>query len=205
MSLLVAWATPDRAVLAVDTWGKDGLEPSLGIPMSKVQIIPHAHCALAVRGFNAYGVGLSWILQSPRPFEDFDQLLDLLQPTLEVLRMRVIENMPAGLDARDASAQLAIVGWSRRQQRMLAKRCEITTHGHGQFEVRDIEHVLVAPWEDEMGEPPDPSQPGGLEALARIQVEWLRRKHGPNDGGGELLTVTLTQRDMLVRRECSFD
>lgn len=204
MSLLIAWATPDRAVLAVDTWGKDGLEPSLGIWMSKAQLIPHAHCALAVRGFNAYGVGLCWILQSPRPIEDFDELLDILPQVLEILRKRVIENLPAGVDARDASAQLAIVGWSRRQQRMLAKRCEIAD-GHGQFEVRDIEHVLVAPWEDEMGEPPDPSQPGGLEALARIQVEWLRRKHGPNDGGGELLTVTLTPREMVMRRECSFD
>lgn len=204
MSSLIAWAAPDRAVLAVDTWGKDGLEPSLGIRMSKVQLIPHAHCALAVRGFNAYGLGLSWILQSPQPLEDFDQLLDILPQMPELLRKRVIENLPASVNTCDASAQLAIVGWSRRQQRMVAKRCEID-HGHGRFEVRDIKHVLVAPWEDEMGEPPDPSQPGGLEALARIQVEWLRRRHGPNDGGGELLTVTLTQRDMLVRRECSFD
>lgn len=204
MSLLIAWATPDRAVLAVDTAGKDMLEPSLGIRLSKVQLIPHAHCAWGFRGFYAYGTWLGLVLQSPRPIEDFDELLDLLPQVLEILRKRVIENLPAGVDACDASAQLAIVGWSRRQQRMLAKRCEIA-HGHGRFEVQDIEHVLVAPWEDEMGEPPDPSQPGGLEALARVQVEWLRRKHGPNDGGGELLTVTLTERDMIVRRECTFD
>jgi hypothetical protein len=91
MTILIAGVWTGCALLAVDTLGTDTqIEPGRLLKMSKLNVIPHARFAFAVRGVQTYASVLHWLLNNPRPVEDFDDLLQNLEMLLSSLHTNVV-------------------------------------------------------------------------------------------------------------------
>lgn len=191
MSILNAHIRRDRALIAVDTFCKLTTPLSdepIFLEVSKAVPFVHANAVLAGRG-------------------DHTVLLEVAQRMTLTLSDMQIEDMADSLPHLANSLQprsvfspteLLVVGWSRREKRILAARCE-------QMVERKPFHLTSRDEWDELGPdmgltdmPAHGSLPE-MGMLARRQVSWHLERFPDEAIGGRLVLIEIGRATMIVR------
>ena len=189
MSLLNAWVSPDRALVAVDT---DGITPAgEHFEISKMLPLVHARTLFAGRGDRKFLhdlVKCYFLAATAVTYDDIvDHLPVAIAHTLAAFKQE---------GAAPFEYQFAVVGWSPAQQRV----CGQWITGSSSDDGYDCEELgqRVAPWNPpEMGVPVMPSSVDAMTQIAKVQAEWLRSQ--PNSaGGGRLIVAEVTKDRMTI-------
>lgn len=209
MTILNVWVGRDRALVGVDTLGvvPDG-PAGRGVParceLTKLFPLVAADCLVAGRGDAGFiwSVYLGCLGTVPATFDT----LAAAMPNILQAAVHVYEAMQPAQTRRPAGGlQLALVGWSPRQERMCGvvfSRAaagqpfeRLVLGGDGGEESDD----WIAPWEDEQGEAPVPDTPGAMLDLVLRQVG-----HAPAGApvGGRLIVAELRRDSLTVQTVC---
>lgn len=186
MSLLNAWVSPERALIAVDTDGITPGGPHFG--MSKLLPLVHAQTIFAGRGDRRFLWDLFSRYHLANADVDYDVIVDSLPQLLAsvIAGLRQDGHIPFGY-------QFAIVGWSPAQQRVCGRWYVGRTDEDG-YDVDEL-GARVAPWQDtETARVPDSKE--NIRWLTERQATWLRAE--ATAGGGRLLVAEVAQHAMNV-------
>lgn len=187
MSLLNAWVSPDRALVATDTDSLTAADAHYG--MSKILHLAHARTLFAGRGDRKFLWDIFARYYLADGEVDFDSIIasfpDLLASA--ILGVRQGGYAPFGY-------QFAVVGWSPAEGRMCGRWYTGNT-GQDGYDVDELGQ-RVAPWEiAEKARVPDSDE--NIQWLAKRQVAWLRSKGSA--GGGDLLIAEITRTQLALR------
>ena len=207
MSILNVWVTPDRALIGVDTEGRD-LYGNSG-EIAKLFPLPHLNAVLAFRGTTRFSADLHASVASSGV--GFDSVLDGLPRYLPVCMTKIrglvawsrlvhritsLWTRRAMPDFNDALQQdVVFVGWSEKQQRVigwqwLCNDLEVTS--------REISPYHIAPWADSLQGLPDPSETGSMARLIRQQCNLLRSTEPGVATGGRILIAELRRGSVNI-------
>lgn len=212
MSLLNIYLAAHRALVGVDT--ACGLMPGQSMEdwcaenapgqkppaeLSKLWTIAHAGAVIACRGTGLFGLevfGAASMLPSVDAIEDgMGELLEHIGAANDA-RQAAAETPD---ELRFAAQQIALVGWSQREGRMIATVWERAA-GPGQRFVVDQVDRFTAPWETEWGVAIEPAGDAAMLELAREQVRQFRVAHSGAPIGGRLLMAELTRATVQLRQ-----
>lgn len=193
MSLLNAWLTRDRALIAVDSEGvvQDGSPRS----MSKLLTIPHLPAVVAMRG-SADFLARVFHCSISRCFGSFDELVDELP---SILRYVDVTLPSAARHPSFPDIELLLAGWSDRRSRMLG-RLFTQRAGADDFAARDTVGC-VAPF-DKLTMDTLRTTADNVDEIASAQVRWMRATQGL--GGGKLLVCRLNRYSVSVEQTMTF-
>lgn len=189
MSLLNVWVEPGRALVAVDTETKTehGRRDS-----SKLVVLPAERMVLACRG-NLYV--LHAIVQPILGLAGgLDGVLELGLPEL----CNYIAAEQVGLGGNFAEAEVVIVGWSAREQRIVGHAC-VRGAQEPNFKLMRIDPWRLGPHAGWQKAPPLPDCEEHMEAIARTQVRYMRQNHPDCAIGGRLLIAAVSEDAISVR------
>lgn len=189
MSLLNFWASPQEAIVVVDTVGM----AADGSPLhaSKLMVVPHLGAVIGIRGQLAL---LTWLTvrANSAGFGALDDLLDAMPGMLAEAEAAIGAHLIV-LAGSAPGHEIIVAGWSDRQGRMIGRQFVKRGDMTASIE-RDVDHH-VSPWHPSMdGLPLDP---GGLEQLARGQVIFMRGLGA--HCGGKLTIARLTRGEINLQ------
>lgn len=186
MSLLNCWIAPDAAIVAVDTVG----QAADGSPLhaSKLQIVPHVGAVVGLRGQLALLTWLS-VRANSAGFATFDDLLAAM-PGMLAEATAAIGHLTVAVGA--PGHEVIVAGWSDRQGRIVGRQFVKLADMTDPVE-RDVDRH-ISPWHPSMEGLP--TEPHGLEQLARGQVIFMRTAFDAHCGGK--LTIARLTRDGLT-------
>lgn len=191
MSILNAHIRRDRALIAVDTLCK--LKTPLSdepifLEVSKAVPFVHANAVLAGRGDHTVLLEVAQRMNLTLSDMQIEDMADSLHHLANSLQPRPVFS----------PTELLVVGWSRREKRILAARCEQTVEGTA-FRVTSREE-----W-DELGPDmgltamPAISTLSEMGMLARRQVAWHRERLPDEVIGGRLVLIEVGNSTMTMR------
>jgi hypothetical protein len=191
MSLLNAWVSPKRALVAVDT---DGLLVGSGEHFSFSKLIPlaHARTVIAARGDAAFLHCLFTYYFTTNRAEvsrDYDAMAAHALHAIAVAQGHWKMN-----SAANTPYQFVMVGWSPAKGRMVGLRFKGETDDVG-TDQEDLEQ-LIAPEVDGC-QGIQPTNDTNMIRLAGPQSRWLREQGAA--GGGELIIAELSKSAIDIR------
>jgi hypothetical protein len=200
MSLLNVLMRPDYALVGVDT-DCANFQDGSHMHVSKMLVLAHIPAVLAGRGGFALFKRVFDIAHGNGG--DLDELLAVMPQILYQLAAS-----PAHADRKGFKDELAVVGWSARLNRPLARKFNVSV----EREVRsfDIEFATVSPpyW-DLSKDPPPFENMEDLVAIAKSQAAYLKerfpegRQDGrPTSGGGRLIVARISRHGLLIKEKC---
>lgn len=192
MSLLNCHVQSDRVLVAVDT--------RVGSPDSRVEshaskllTLPHANVVLAMRGelaiFNWMCVELNISVAT-----DFDAMASAMGDLLCRIHGQRMEVFP---DNPFAGLEILLAGWSTALGRMQAVRWQ-RWPGDKAFRVGPVSPWVMSPDPGYAESPAAPDNADRMAAVARDQVDLLRKFSGVVVGG-RLLLAELTRDSLAIR------
>lgn len=215
MSLVNVYMERDRALIGFDTLAchmpipatisvADASEVARKFDgdahMSKCGFIACPNVAIASRGDAMAAVLVQQTLQLSMS-KDFDALVEILPQALAnaYAQATAFRKQRLGI-VDDYGVEIVLVGWSPALNRMHGVHWVRWPTGKG-FTSSQVGKVLILPdaeWEQTPGVPDTPEK---MEAIARDQVAYVRRKYPDHeyDCGGRLLLAELTRDTMSVR------
>jgi hypothetical protein len=171
--------------------------------------LPHLHAVFGFRGAQPIFSSLLMFLHMSI-WEDLDELCahlpEVLPAAVEAAKAamqadpRFAPPNPAVLE----EAQLAVIGWSPREDRMVGRVFTQAPPAKG-FRAESIRDTLTAPTDPSIENLPDPDTPAAMERLARAQVALIKATDPAAAGGGRLLLCEITRRDITITRYCDLD
>lgn len=210
MSLVNVYMEHDRALIAFDTLSSSmevppvaGVAEALerfktGLHMSKCTFLAHANVAVAHRGDAMLAVGVCSALQL-NALADFDAMTAAMPQLLAQTFAQVTAYRKQQLGIQQFhGAEVILVGWSRALNRMEAVRWVRWPTDQG-FNGSQVGKVLLLPDAEWTQTPDAPDTAEKMEAIARDQVAYVRRKHPGYNCGGHLLLAELTRGTLSVR------
>lgn len=198
MTILNAWISPTRALVAVDT-SATSPKAEQALEVSKFLVLPHAHCVLGGAGNSILLHLLYWLLQQPG---DFDFVAAAVPQLIEPARADARGQFEALClpEAQWSPAQMiVVVGWSPRRQAMLGYY--LFAEGSDAFgALEEIKPYILHPSPYAAGQnaSQDPNSAGRMLQEARAQVAWGKRTHPQWAIGGRLLIAELSQAAVTI-------
>lgn len=189
MSLLNAWVSKERALVAVDTQGLD--QTGLRYPFSKLIPLAHATTVFASRGDRMYLAQLFryyYLARDPATASDYDGIVASAPSALASVNQDCRDN--AG---PDTFFHVVIVGWSPTRGRVAGMQYTGTTFSD-EIESRPLERVISPA--DCISEPQTPADHGSMLRLARLQAPWLNAQGHP--GGGDLVIAEIRKQRIEI-------
>ncbi|GGZ56069.1 hypothetical protein GCM10008101_06850 [Lysobacter xinjiangensis] len=176
MSICNVYLDGDRALLAVDTAGRD----LAGKPgeWSKLEIVPHAGVALGFRGERVLCFQVLAQVHMVPGGESFDALEASMGARLKWALDAFRANVKPALVAA-SECEVMLVGWSAKRGRMAAVGFYLAAGGKG-FERSEVQHCRLAP---NVKDPPVPTDGAEMQAVARLQVAEIRSRSDAPIGG----------------------
>ncbi len=192
MTILNVLLTPERLLVAVDTWAEDAQtgEQSAG---AKVLLIPQHQMVVATRGSARFFLHLYQriLLASYRANFGLEQvvremapLIDQLWPAYEAAATH------AGISKDRLCTELVLGGWSHERGQMAAWAYAKDATGEPAI-AQPLSGGLASPGEPLRGRPDSFAAPDVL-AAGRLQAEYLNEQEGRVVAGGRLIAATLT-------------
>ncbi len=211
MSLANVYLEHDRALIGFDTLSSAMEAPSsmpgvaevmaqfnAGVHMTKCTFLPHANVALAHRGDAMLAVGVCSAIQL-NALPDFDAMAEAMPQLLAQTFAQVTAHRKQALGIEQfPGAEIILVGWSAALNRMEAVRWVRWPQDKG-FAASPVGKVLMLPDAEWEQKPDAPDTAERMEAVARDQVAYVRRKHPGYNCGGRLLLAELTRDTLSVR------
>lgn len=192
MSLLNAWVSKDRGLVAVDT---DGLIPSRGEHFGFSKLIPlvHANSVIAARGDRAYLhllFSYYFLAEEVCIARDYDALVDNANHAIAS-----VNNYCNASSQLDVPYHFVIMGWSIQQNRVRGRQYVGSTRDVG-VDVEELGQV-VSP-HDCFVHAPIPRDHGTIAKMAREQANWLRSLD--TAGGGDLVIAEIRKSGIEIRK-----
>lgn len=208
MSLLNAYMTRERALVAVDTFARDLMPAAPGgscFEMSKMVPIVHANVMLASRGSHMIHMpvffGLSAMQTSGFDVFAWAIMHNLLKDAVTMCKTSAVaQGAPKSWDPGDQEVYL--FGWSERRQRM-AGLGFFRDAGCDAWEELDVGDSWAVPWGDSWGELPYPRSLDELQSVAVEQVRRTRAEAPAIPIGGRLLVAEITRHSFTTREVCN--
>jgi len=210
MSLANVYLEHDRALIAFDTLSSAmdappaaGVAEALerfktGLHMSKCTFLAHANVAIAHRGDAMLAVGVCSAVQL-NALPDFDAIAEAMAQLLAQTFAQVTAYRKQQLGIEQFhGAEIILVGWSHALNRMEAVRWVRWPQDKG-FAASQVGKALLLPDAEWEQTPDAPDTAEKMEAIARDQVAYVRRKHPGYNCGGRLLLAELTRDTLSVR------
>lgn len=213
MSLLNVYLKCDRALVSVDTLSSRVASQTVpasnvaealklfdsGIHAPKFAHLAHINAIIAHRGdFLVASIALSALHMAM--CQSFDEAAEVMPQLLADTYAQAMALRKQRLGVEDAQgAEIVLVGWSDALNRMEGVRWVRWPQDKG-FNASRLGKVLMLPdaeWE-QTPEAPDTAE--RMEAIARDQVAYVRRKHPGYNCGGRLLLAELTRDSLSVRK-----
>lgn len=202
MTILNVWVEPSRALIGVDTQAitPGPIVGAMNKPTqnishrSKILTAPYAGTCFAVRG---HLMLLHWISFNINlePLEDFDAI-DLAMPRIADKAFDALIKY-SGLPANDESMdrqQIALCGWSKRRNQMLAAIHERQSNNSGFVRLEIDSGDWLSAWNIEQGIAPLPNTIGAMFDIAKAQTVYARKKWKElNLAGGRVLVAEVTR------------
>jgi len=192
MSILNVLLTPDRLLVAVDTWAEDA-QTGAQSAGAKVLLIPQHQIVLAARGSAQFFLHLyqRMLLASYRANFGLEQVMRETAPLIDQLWPAYEAAATAsGVPQDRLCTELVLGGWSYGQGQMAA--CAYAKDATGQPAIaQPLSGGLASPGEPLRGRPDSFAAPDVL-AAARLQAAYLNAQEGRGVAGGRLITATLT-------------
>jgi hypothetical protein len=172
--------------------------------VSKMTVLPAAHCVLAVRGSGVMPAAvLSGCLGVPNAHFDLlrAKMMWVLAAGMSALRASAMAAPGSQLGARQ---EVMLVGWS---ERVSAPGAAYFTKAEGDAaafvaDPDDDWESHAAPWDDAWGVLPDGDSHEAMLRLAREQVR-LQRIATPGIAlGGHLLVAEITRKSIAITEVC---
>jgi hypothetical protein len=199
---LIAWVSPRRAFVAVNTLyyagagaGEEETTKLYPLPLSSMLLAGRGSAALILRTF----VHLQ--MQTARSV-DLDACEQELPDTLPALCAELRSRIPADAEpevhaVQSGRQEILLVGWSKRQARM--RGVFFQTHdGRTRFTVSELNPCIVAPANDLPSGLAEPNSIEAIERIAAAQCRAARANSWPRGvAGGRLLVAEIT-RDRIT-------
>ena len=196
MSILNLYVERDSALVAVDTDARfrDG---AAGPPVSKMLVLPHINAVIACRGQGQFFVLLAMV--AALPSASIDQLIaEMPEKLIEAWHTWVGQHEIFRADPDAATGtEILVVGWSERSRQMHAV-VFVQERGSSDFVAREVERHYCAPWDEQLAAGPLPTSPEAMAALARRQVELVRRERPKDAAGGSLVLAVLGRKSVTT-------
>lgn len=198
MSLLNVWIERDRALVGVDTAGRDAGGRSWR--MAKMAPLVNLNAVLAFRGSSAFAaviVGNCMLFG-----QDLETLMEVLPPLFPAA-LNEARAQSAREQASEACRQslelqeVVLVGWSNAHRRMRGRRWTRRDVA-GEFVQAGIDREYIAVWHDSLAGLADPKTPAEMAALASAQCRLIWEKEPTVAAGGEFIVAQLAPRGMLI-------
>ena len=167
---------------------------------SKLAVLPHYPAVIAIRG--VMGLLPLIYMACVTSGSDLDGLLEELPACFPDVLRHLDEWKERGILTADAPIEaisFAIVGWSAKQNRMIARLFEQTDRATG-FVGTEIPKWYIAPGTEALAKLPPASSRNAMVTLARAQIRCLEEIAPQSAGGGELIIATLTEREVRIER-----
>lgn len=198
MTQLIAWVSPKRALVAVNT--QDYGDARGAAESSKIYFLPHANTVMAGRGHAALHLAAFVQVQMVSP-KDFEGIVALLPHALSQifpdLVQRASETDQVDLAGWSAAQELYVIGWSPQQGRM-RNAAFVKNPGESVFRQSEFGPYLIAPWEDQLGPVREPSSIAAIEKIAGTAHRVLSHKGGPSACLGGRLVIADITRDAVT-------
>ena len=203
MSLLNCFVTPDGSsgLVAVDTEGVDaGGIPTLHV--SKLVPIVHWPAVLAIRGCYGY-LPISFLCLSTHPLADVRELIECAGSRLKDMH-DIAKNWRAqgviGADVQIDEFELAVLGWSAREQRTIGR---VWGYWDGETNSQEVtaDAPHTAPWDESLRGKQTLARHGErhcVAALMRDQIRLLEKKALNAAGGGRIIAATVRKHSVNV-------
>jgi hypothetical protein len=199
MTILNAWVSPERVIVAMDTAGDGSCGPNRESgEVSKMIPLVHASCIFAGRGSTDF---MRWAFEAfhTQPRSDFDSIAVGIPSALAIARAQMIEMIERhGISDYPLAQSFFVFGWSHHRQRMAGVHWKIDADRNSKYS--NIGDSYIAPWTSELGEAPlmVPSD-DELLAMARRQAAHFQLLYPGAGFGGRLVVAEITQGSMLIR------
>lgn len=203
MTILNAWVQPDRAVVTIDTEGRDSRFGVLDV--SKMVPLVHANLLLANRGSGGLiGIIYSGLSRVPCDFDTTVEMMPelALASLVEYERVATVHGVP--LSDLSPVDQLLVAGWSLKAEQMQGWLF-VRKNGERRFVPRPVKPWWVAPGGCFAADPAVPEGPADLERIARQQTDWHRAAHPGQAIGGRLISAEITRTSMVFKELCDLD
>lgn len=193
MSLLNAWISKDRGLIAVDTEGMD--HTGARFPFSKLIPLVHANTVVAARGDRYYLARFYqyfYLTIDHAVASDYDSIA-----ANSLLALASVNQHCRDPSAADTPYHVVVAGWSPARERMQGVSFEGSTHSVD-VDVQDLGQIASPAGCIE--KPMVLSDHGTMLRLARLQAPWLRKAGAP--GGGDLVIAEVSKGriDITTRR-----
>lgn len=206
MSLANIVITHDRALVSVDTLA--GFMEDAGQMMNehertgrhsgKLWLFPHINMAMTQRGDGLLTATARTVLESALP-SSFDDAVHMMPSVLDqaYAHSLAFRKEKFGIEAFPG-AEVVLIGWSPCNLSFQAMRWRRYPTDPGFIQSR-VDKMLLMPEIDRIEHIDVPDTAEKMEAVARRQVEWVRREHPALTCGGRLLLAELRPDAMTVR------
>lgn len=184
MSILNAWVTPERALLATDS----AVDEQPGVTVSKMFGVPLWPAVIGGRGLS---FAAPMLVPAAAMVTDFGGLLDGAAGAIAQNARQIAQQFP-GAAQNGGGQEIVIVGWSQAQGRVVGRLFSRDTMlSPVREEAIDPHHI--APWHDDLEGLPDPDTPERMAALVRAQAAVLHREKPGAAAGGTIVLAELTR------------
>lgn len=206
MSILNIRLRGDYALIAVDT-GAVMPDGSL-LELSKLAPLIHIPAVIGYRGTSPFMplVFMRCVMKAGRDLENLlDDVPTILPAAFEQLLAWEAQGLPQHSDAPIDKQMIALVGWSRKQEKMIGRIWEQADRAAG-FIATDITTVHIGPWHQSIAHLDEPFVAADMERLARAQVQLMRDKTPALVTGGRLFVASLDRKGTIsIRPQCNLD
>lgn len=194
MTILNIWATPERAVVAVDT-ATHSFDGARGYA-TKIVPLFHSNCIVAGRGSISVLAGvLHPLLSVPKDYEAAHNTIAEQLPA----HMKFVDNHAAGQGSpfRVGAQQIALVGWSTTAKRV----CVALFYCDGKtFHLDDDDRAFLPdPGTDMASIVAEPFSTVAMMRTAREQVEWAKSTGIGHTVGGDLIYAEVSAQGLSIR------
>lgn len=209
MSLVNVYMEGGRALVSFDTLSSvmpvqssvaDAIKhlTGNGAHMTKCDFLACPNVAMAHRGDAMFASLLLHSLHMAA-LPDFDAIAENMQQLMAHVYAQVTEFRRNQFQIADfPGAEIVLVGWSPALNRMQGVRWVRWPQDKG-FNASQVGKALLLPDAEWEQTPEAPDTPEKMEAIARDQVAYVRRKHPGYNCGGRLLLAELTRDSLGVR------
>ncbi|MGE4050344.1 MAG: hypothetical protein AB7F38_04705 [Piscinibacter sp.] len=204
MTILNLYVSPERAIMAVDTFLVEALPGGeYGRPLghvAKLYCFERAGAVMACRGLARMGLYLRVCLGDGDNVQTLDAIDRAIPQAFALAQQKLLGELQS-VNATWWSGPQAVrlVGWSHSRGRMVGVAFEQAAPGAALVRELIEDDTELAPWDDLQGDLPAGDSVEAMRQIALAQIDFQRQLHGERSTvGGDVQVADLTRDSVRI-------